>query len=500
MLKWIYFVGIMLVFPIFLLAQKQDRYWVLGQNASLKFDFGIVPNPQFEKGNFNVISASNNASICDKNTGELLIYSHGLIIYNKNGIPMENGDSINPGKYSYNSYPSGLLTYDGVSILPFPEHENLFYVIYTNADSIYASNYLASRLYYSVVDMSLNNGLGKVIKKDIVILNEWLENGRINAIQHANGRDWWLIVNGNNDSQHYILLLCPNGIKFIASQIIGLPYYSNSTFNAQTCVNQSGTQIVYSYSTFDEAHQHRLDFYDFDRCSGLLSNYKTIPFNDSLPISGCAFSPNDSLFYVNNIFHLYQYNLKDKNDTQQIPIDTFDINIFDPFHVLFGSEKIAVDNKIYIGAWNGSRQLHCITKPNIRGKGCGFIKGYLRTDTLTQNFNDALPNYPNFRLGALKGSECDTIKETPPETIPLEGELYLYPNPASKTLICQYANVQATTLFIYDMLGRALPPMLLTKTGEHHISIDISNLPIGLYVLKVANAKGLIKTMKFMKE
>ncbi|MBK8565638.1 MAG: hypothetical protein IPN76_20400 [Saprospiraceae bacterium] len=48
-------------------------------------------------------------------------------------------------------------------------------------------------LYMTMIDMSLNDGLGEVIE----INRELLTNGRfgsVNAIKHANGRDWWIYV------------------------------------------------------------------------------------------------------------------------------------------------------------------------------------------------------------------------------------------------------------------------------------------------------------------
>ncbi|MFM2224495.1 MAG: hypothetical protein RJA07_697 [Bacteroidota bacterium] len=480
-------------------AQHEDARWVLGTYAQLYFCDTNIVNPKYEDGKFDLIVGFNNASICNKASGELLIFCHGSIIFNKLGVPMENGDSINVGKYSWDGYPSDIITWEGVSILPFPNHDNLYYVIYTNADSINKGGYLASNLYYSIVDMTYNNGLGKVVQKDIPILNRWLENGRINAIQHANGRDWWITVNGHNDSKHYVFLLDANGIKLYNTQTIGLPYDLVSTVdNTQTCVNQSGTQIVYSYSTFDVTHIHRLDFYDFDRCSGLLSNYYTIPFTDSLPIVGCAFSPNDSLLYVNNIFHLYQYNVKNKIDSIQIPIDTFDIAFQDPTYILFGQQKLASDNKIYMPTWGGTRRLQCITKPNIRGIGCDFKQGYIRSDSQFHYFRGSVPNYPNFRLGVLKGSDCDTIREVKPPLV--SDGLFIYPNPSNEWLMLNGKWLMGSTnVVVYNMIGQK--ELSFTFQNSKGIeSINVLALANGIYILQIIDEAGTKHNCKFVKQ
>jgi len=481
---------------LYLSANGQyDARWVLGTHAQLHFCDTCFNKPTYENGNFNNLDGTNTASICDKKNGDILFYCNGVRILNKKGVVMENGDSIAPGKYTYHYYPYDNIIWNGVSIIPMPKNDSLYYVIYTNADSILDGDYLASKLFYSIIDMSQNNGLGKVIKKDIVIFSDWFENGRINVIQHANGRDWWILVNSEKN-KHYSFLLTNSGIKLFNTLILGIPYSGTIRIKTQTCVNQSGTQIVYSYSTFDAAHQHRLDFYNFNRCTGLLSNYHIIPFTDSLPIVGLAFSPNDSLLYVNNILHLYQYNVKDKMDTLQLPIDTFDINVFDPFHVLFGSEKLAYDNKIYMGTWNGSRQLHCINKPNIRGKGCNFVKGQIHTDSTNHFFQGSMPNYPNFRLGVMKGSECDTIRETP--ALPVTDELLIYPNPNNGSFKIVNGQSNIKQVEIYSVLGQLV--LKQNYNAALAVEINVKELPKSMYIVLVKNTEGAVSKAKLIKQ
>jgi hypothetical protein len=331
-------------------AQQENFHWELGQNASLQFNNVLPYNPNYNRGLFYVYTAGNNSSICDIENGELLIYCHGGIIFNKLGVPMENGDSINSGKYVLQYYPNGIIAYQGTLILPYPNRPNLYYVFYTNLDSAIQGSYLASKFRYSIVDMTLNNGLGKVIDKDKLIENGLFERGRINAIHHANGRDWWIIINGYNDLQHYIYLLSPSGLKLYSKQSIGSTYNCVDQRQYQTCTNQSGNQIAYLYSTEDISLTQRIDLYDFDRCTGLLSNYKTISVIDT-EFNGLSFSPNDSLLYANNLFKLYQFNIKDSTDTAKILIDRYN-GTLDPFQVLFGMQKIAPDNKIYMSTWN----------------------------------------------------------------------------------------------------------------------------------------------------
>jgi hypothetical protein len=344
--------------------------------------------------------------------------------------------------------------------------------------------------------MSFNNGLGKVIKKDVQLLDHLLEPGRINAIQHANGRDWWITVNGFNDLQHFIFLLNPNGITLYSTQTIGSNYNVKTRRDYQTCVNQSGNQIAYLYGTHDTINKQRVDLYNFDRCSGLLSNYKTIALTDT-EFNGLSFSPNDSLLYVNNQLKLYQFNIKDSTDTAKILIDRYN-GTLDPFQVLFGMQKIAPDNKIYMGTWNGSRRLHCITQPNTRGKGCNFIQCYIQTDSSNHYFSNAMPNHPNFRLGVLKGSECDTIREAQPPTV--SDGLLIYPNPSKEWLMLNGKwLVGNTSVAVYNILGqKELSFNFKNSLGIE--TINVSSLAKAIYLLQIIDATGTIHNCKFVKQ
>ena len=70
-------------------------------------------------------------------------------------------------------------------------------------------------LYYSIVDMSLNSGLGAVILRDSLIIDGLLSE-KMCAIMHANGYDWWILFHNINftDSSNvfYRMLFDSSGI------------------------------------------------------------------------------------------------------------------------------------------------------------------------------------------------------------------------------------------------------------------------------------------------
>ncbi|MBK9402556.1 MAG: hypothetical protein IPN36_17455 [Bacteroidetes bacterium] len=99
-------------------------------------------------------------------------YTLGYVI-NKNHQIMDSGDSL-----------IGLLWYQEMIIVPDPANSHRFYIFCA------APSNLNHGLYYSIVDLSFNGGLGKVVQKNIQIRNDTMCDG-ITATRHGNGRWWW---------------------------------------------------------------------------------------------------------------------------------------------------------------------------------------------------------------------------------------------------------------------------------------------------------------------
>src|SRR5690606_28437841 len=148
--------------------------------AGLDFNAGSPPEPIFvsmdDHQPFNIAAAS----VCDT-SGALLFYTGGDFVYDRNNNLMPNGSHLTPfspvrykrvyvnGQYtqvvdSSFSYTGGAS--QGALIVPFPDQPNKYYIFsIRTADHPTASNLdpLSGKLYYSVVDMRLNGGMGDVV-------------------------------------------------------------------------------------------------------------------------------------------------------------------------------------------------------------------------------------------------------------------------------------------------------------------------------------------------
>jgi hypothetical protein len=126
------------------MAQQEQSHWFMGTYLGMKFTNGTM----------NVIPVNTNSSYApyvsgsysDPKTGALMFYTNGSYVYNRKHKQMPNGFYINNETYGIHSV-----------VVPHPGDSSLFYII--------ASASADSKLYYALVDMRLQGGLGDVGQK-----------------------------------------------------------------------------------------------------------------------------------------------------------------------------------------------------------------------------------------------------------------------------------------------------------------------------------------------
>jgi hypothetical protein len=391
---------------------RRDAIWCFGDSA--RIDFNQSPP---EVSSCSVRARGTCCSITDS-LGNMLFYCNTFyyplwsvgyyrlgVVWNKNDEVMENGDSL-----------IGEGWYNEMVICPLPDSPN-FYILF------HSDIALTTGIYYSIIDMSYNNGLGKVVQKNVQLdsLNGRYPTDGITAIKHGNGRDWWIVFrtydNGITSSNtFYKYLLTPNGISS-TTQSIGTLSAAGFLFLK---FNHSGKKLL-AYTNIG-----LLELIDFDRCSGLFSNpllihYETSNYDDSY--YGAEFSPNDSVLYVSSggpTSYLYQFNLTSSNIfNSKWTLSTLAYPAYAAGHL-----KSALDGKIYFSRWyyDGlhfpfaypdttyniyNTNLSVINNPNQLGSGCDFqaYSFYLEG----KRTYVGLPNNPNYDMEALGGTICDSL-------------------------------------------------------------------------------------------
>lgn len=338
-----------------------------------------------------------NSSFSDQH-GKLLTYSNGNYIANAVNDTMINGDSINP---DYGIYQDVL--YQGALFLPQPGNDSIIYLFHEQLTSTpttvnTATVFLA---HYTIINTFAENGLGKVLEKNIPLIHDTLCFGKLTATKHANGRDWWIIVPKYNKPTYFIYLLTPQGVDTFPPQTIGNPTFSNE---GQATFSPDGTHYVrlnnlgYEYGAW-------MDICDFDRCTGKLSNYQGF-YKIVGGSAGVSISPNSHFLYFSRGITVHQYDLWASDvEASEILVATYD-GFANPLPTNFWMSQLALDGKIYVGSNSSVKNYHVIQHPDRLGLACDFEQHAIDLPTIASR---SIPTFPYYRLGPLDGSSCDTL-------------------------------------------------------------------------------------------
>jgi hypothetical protein len=434
-------------------AQGLNNRWLGGFDSDGDPPFGGT-DLEFQSGSANITTVERDigfrrtsTNISDAN-GDLLFSTNGAFVANASGDTMLNGSGLNPGQY-VSFYPEGLYISQGTLILSKPGTDGFYYLFHSTVDDQAGLN--ANYLYLTVVDMNLDGGLGGVLSKNEVLIEDELNVGRITAVRHANGRDWWVFCHKIDTNLFYRLLVTPSGISIDGTQTIGTVRPAD---NGQVCFSPDGSRFAYYWGDIDQD----LDIFGFDRCTGLFSNPVYIQIDDYDGGGGVAFSPNSRYLYVSSVLDVYQYDTEAPNiETSMVHIAEWDsfYSPEPPFATLFDIAQLAPDGKIYIGTGNSTLHLHVINNPDEPGLACNLVQHGIE---LPRWFSNSLPNHPNYHLGPVDGSVCDSlgINTGVPEDKP-PPKVQAYPNPSSGHFTLSYAAQPAAgSLEVRDQSGRVL--------------------------------------------
>lgn len=481
----------------FVISQDQGSNWVLGYHNGIndtnnicgkmvvKFGKNIDPEVTCSQIDNQLFMNGNQASISDK-SGQLLFYFDGYRIANSKHEIIENGDGINAGKVQ-ELFPDEYPIDKGCLIIPDPENENKWYILHQyleyfknrpNPDEIYCTN-----IYYTVVVRDpLNNKLKVTIKNAPLLINLSIKlvKGHFNSVKHANGRDWWIITQELESSRYLCFLLTSGGIYSPKSVVSGL-IPSNRDYNCNAVFSKDGSVYATCFA------RNFIQIFDFDRCSGTLSNSKRI-YNEEMHVNGLGFielSADNHYLYLSSIYKIWQYDLTSSNimATEKV------IGVWDTtyYHNLFSTALYtlcrAPDDQIYASCYSSNVYLHKISFPNRNGDSCDFR---LRALTLPE-FSLDLPQSTNYSLGSLRGSGCDTLSSTIDNSIE---QINVFPNPVNHklTLVYNTEDMESLMISVFEITGRQVN--LEYNYNDNHLIIDTRHLDNGIYFISVKSKKG----------
>jgi hypothetical protein len=506
-MKYCFLVLISLFFDISFAQPNHDYIWMFGDEGTdtlhsglslINFNQSLIEIKKVPYTGLNTKIYVSNATMSDAD-GNLAFYTNGCAIYNSEHQVMENGDEINPGDVHDDycdiiGYPGGK---QSCLALPWPDSSDLYLLFHQPHELIsippFGFDFYFPFLYCSVIDMKKGNGMGEVVEKNQVIIQDTLNPGHITAVKHANGRDWWVLVPERQSARYHTLIVTPTGVVDTFSQEVGIPFLYEGEGSGQACFSPDGLKYMrYTYS--DGLH-----LFDFDRQTGMLSNFFHIPGHPGTwSFGGAAFSPSGRYLYTIDLSdYLYQYDLWASDiaasKTLVAEYDGYKENNF--WSTDFGDMQLGPDCRIYIATNPNTSYLHVIDNPDNPPPGVNVIQRAVKLPAKHQGL--AIPNFPNYRLDSIPTYPCDSnivlIPHDPSwvwERPAARERLQAWPNPSAGNFTLSLPQT-AGRLVIFDPLGREVWRRELAS-HEKEIVVEAAGWAPGLYHCAFAGEDGRV--------
>lgn len=317
------------------IQSQRSNQWYFGEQAGIEFTNGPIA---ILDGN-RQMAEEGCATVSDVN-GDLLFYTNGYTIWNRDHEVMMNGDSIGGDR---NSAQNSL-------IMPFAGDNTMFYVFTT--DEVYGTGEYALR--YTIVDMKKDEARGAVVSTERIGGTFDVKNLKLmdHATERLTGSGFTgsdLIVThefGNNTFRTYRTgatgltgpIYTPIGsVHAFETELNATGYMKISPTNNQIAVNLPGTGDV--------------EILDFEM--GVVDRPRLINTEEN-GLYGLEFSGSGSKLYVSTPEKLIQYDLDSLNSED--PVRDIAATKFDEYTggTDYGALQIGPNGIIYLAVDNSS--------------------------------------------------------------------------------------------------------------------------------------------------
>ncbi len=313
--------------------------WCFGKNAGL--DFSKNPPSTFTTP---MVTSEGSGGATD-GMGNILFYTDGRYVYNKNHQVMPNGTGLTGSPSSSQS----------AIVLQHPSQsdDNLFYV-FTVPEYAGTEGFC-----YSIVDMDADGGLGDVITKNVKLYSDVLSE-QMQPAMHSNGVDYWIVIKGHNNTEIHSFLIDKSGVTLKQTVSLG-----NSINNTIGCMRFNDKYDKFAFTCYD--YSGYVQICDFNNTTGVVSNALVV---DGLyDPYGIAFSPNGRFLYVSHLLtrKIRQYDLQQYNKAAILNSAYSLTNV----SFAYGQISKAWDGKLYMSV-TGQQYIACIANADQQGASCNF--------------------------------------------------------------------------------------------------------------------------------
>lgn len=260
------------------------------------------------------------SAVMSDTNGNLLFYTNGQTVWNKNHQVMENG--------------TGLIAFISSSqpaiIVPQPGIDSCFFIFTTNP---------TAGLYYHKINITANGGLGKITEKNNLLMSPTTE--KLAATFHANGSDVWVSTHEFNTNAFYSYLVTEKGVNIcpVISKIGSVMGPDGSTAQLGMNFSPSGNLACLTFWNY-----YFIEILNFNNSNGQFKN--PIKITSDGYAEGMAFSKDEkSLFVIERFKKILQYNIENLNSQQIINSK----RIIHSSPILDGVFLNGLDTTIYFG-------------------------------------------------------------------------------------------------------------------------------------------------------
>lgn len=376
-------------------SQKEALTWYFGNKIRLNFHAGGNFPQQFFPSYMN----ARKGSLCMSHyiTGTPLFYSNGEIIYDDGGNPITS-----------NLYGDAQSLQPGITFRV-PGSDNQYYVFTTG-------NALHKGAFYTIVDMSMNSGLGGIPDGKLNVQIPGIDSCQkvVMATKHMNNRWYWVVFRSVGERNYlYAYLVTENGISSepVRSDCFtahGSNEYAMSKFApAYWSPEANGIMYCYTSDNWDTEQRKTFELYSFNIGNGVFNQKLFFPGLPPKPeeydiqhrSNGIEFSTDGRYLYSSimavkpgdpqvPVQYIVQYDLS-KTDNYDNFINTgyFGIGEKNNLIDIYGEMQLARDGRIYIAQAENknNKALSRIFYPNKHRNDADFRDGEVGLSSSTES-------------------------------------------------------------------------------------------------------------------
>lgn len=390
-----------LFLPVILFAQGEANNWYFGQFAGIRFESDGTVTPLGGSG----LSTNEGCSTISDSDGNLLFYTDGRNVWDRNHIKMPNGD--------YNA-GTGLLgdpsSTQSAIIVPKKDNPDIYYIFtvdephhqntetypdqytgnYTEPNGIFfipdADDGFNNGLNYSIVDLSVtgdNGSIGDVTTRNVHLVTYDADNDeeakykcseKITAVKNSTGTGFWVVSQFLD--KFYSFFVDETGVEENPVISTATPVISQAGYRRNAIgylkASPDGSKLAIAHqqrsTTIGGATENGAVYlYDFNDATGEVTN--AVAIRQQGNPYGIEFSAQSKKLYVayspNSVEGgtLRQYNLLSDN------IAASELTVSDIFQP--GALQLGPNGKIYFTN-SGSQFLDVINEPEEDGILCNF--------------------------------------------------------------------------------------------------------------------------------